>query len=308
MNKSNLVEKASSKELTTRDCSVEIWMKEVAQKQRLGTTYGRDAKIIVPGQVLNEGPLRESLIDEFAFKALSEDYGTRGICHLAAMAESSQEHEFLVTQVFDEAMHTRAFKHHLEEIGACDTYIDTFIREKYAEEIRSIFTPLNDFFEIVVIKNKNYLGGVTILTIILEGVLAPTAEMGELKWQRLNPVASNIQHQANLDEIRHLTICANIIKEAIERNPLVLEQVGTVLHDGMELWKKIPIKDIIYKREVLFQKGMLEYKEIVNDQPLTKELRLIDSTPEQRLHLTFEWTQQMQASRIKYMGLEKVMQ
>ncbi|AOY82444.1 hypothetical protein BJP36_23585 [Moorena producens JHB] len=308
MNKSSLLEKASSQEITTRDCSVEIWMKEVAQKQRLGTTYGRDAKIILPDRVLNESPLRQSLIDEFAFKALSEDYGTRGICHLAAMAQSSEEHEFLVTQVFDEAMHARAFKHHLEEIGACDTNLDTFIREKYAEEIRFIFTPLNDFFHNVAIENKNYLGGVTILTIILEGVLAPTAEMGELKWQRLNPVASNIQHQANLDEIRHLTICANIIKEAIERNPQVLGQVGTVLYDGMELWKKIPIKDIVYKREVLFQKGMFEHKNIVGDQPLTEELRLIDSTPEQRLQLTFEWTQQMQASRIKYMGLEKLMQ
>ncbi|MGH2412697.1 MAG: hypothetical protein ACRDEA_03165, partial [Microcystaceae cyanobacterium] len=84
-------------------------------------------------------------------------------------------------------------------------------------------------------------------------------------------------------------------------------QVGTVLHDGMELWKKIPIQDIVYKREVLFQKGMLEHREIVSDQPLTDELRLIDSTPEQRLQLTFEWTQQIQASRMKYMGLEKLL-
>ncbi|NET58789.1 MAG: hypothetical protein F6K47_22360 [Symploca sp. SIO2E6] len=304
MSKSNLIDKASSQKFSPRDCSVEIWMKEVAQKQRLGTTYGRDAKIVLPDQVLNEGPLRQSLIDEFAFKALSEDYGTRGICYLAAMAQSIEEHEFLVTQVFDEAMHARAFKHHLEEIGACDTNLDTFIREKYAEEIRSIFTPLNDFFHNVAIENQNYLGGVTILTIILEGILAPTAEMGELKWQRLNPVASNIQHQANLDEIRHLTICANIIKKAIEGNPQVIGQVGSVLHDGMELWKNIPIQDIVYKREVLFQKGMLEHKNIVGDQPLTEELRLIDSTPEQRLQLTFEWTQQMQTSRIKDMGLE----
>ncbi len=308
MNKSSLLEKASSQELKTSDCSLEIWMKEVAQKQRLGTTYGRDAKIIVPEQILNEGPLRQSLINEFAFKALSEDYGTRGICHLAAMAKSTEEHEFLVTQVFDEAMHARAFKHHLEEIGACDTDVDTFIQEKYIEEIRSIFNPLNDFFRNVTIENQNYLGGVTILTIILEGVLAPTAEMGELKWQRLNPVASNIQHQANLDEIRHLTVCANIIKEAIERNPQVFAQVATVLHDGMELWKRIPIEDVVYQREVLFQQGMLEYKEIIEDQLLTDKLRLIDSTPEQRLQITFEWTQQIQASRMRYMGLEKLMQ
>ena len=306
MTTASLLEKASSKELTPQDCSLEIWMQKVAQKQRLGTAYGRDIDLSVPERILKEGPLRQSLINEFAFKALTEDYATRGICHLVASALRPEEHEFLMTQAFDEAMHALAFKHHLKEINACDGNVERFMREKYAQEIETIFTPLNEFFKTVAIDNQNYLGGITILTIILEGVLAPTAELGELKWQRLNPVASNVQHQANLDEIRHLTVCANILKAAIERDYQVFQQINTVLEQGMELWQQIPIQEVVYQRELLFQQGMLEYREVVGDQILAGNLRLIDSTPEQRLHLTFEWTQQVQASRMKYIGLEKL--
>jgi hypothetical protein len=171
------------------------------------------------------------------------------------------------------------------------------------DDSRKILAPLEDFAMPMVRDQRDFIAGVVMLTILVEGVLAPSAELSERKWRLLDPVAAQIERGANIDEIRHLTVGGSVVREYLLAHPEEKQRVLDIITRGRELWSRLPTQEVIMKRELFFQEGLQQHADIVGDYEIWEGKRLIDTTPEERLVAAHTWSMQMQNSRLQYMGL-----
>lgn len=90
--------------------------------------------------------------------------------------------EFYATQMIDEARHARVFRNHLVELGMpADTLLKD-IDDMAADYRRRVLRPVEDFTLEIVRDQQDFIGGVAVFAIVIEGVLAPAAELSERKW------------------------------------------------------------------------------------------------------------------------------
>jgi hypothetical protein len=210
--------------------------------------------------------------------------------------------EFFATQLIDEARHSAVFRGHLVELGVAPGELPGTIEQVAGEDREKILVPLESF-GLPLGDAGDFIGGVCVLTVLVEGVLAPAAQLSELKWRLLDPAAAEIERAAGIDEIRHLTVGSAVIKQYLQANPGELPRLKDLIERGRAMWGSLPVLDMILRRERLFQEGMQQMRHIVGDCELTPGNRLIDSTPEERLMLAATWSVEMQDSRLSYMGL-----
>lgn len=304
----NLLEAASSVELSPADCGINAWLRNVPQGLLRGLTNGHRPETQVPRWMMEEGPLRQAVMREFAFRAYSEEYGTRGLCYLAAIAPNMAEMEYFVSQVADETRHLACFREHLAELGVASEDLARTQEDLAGQDRDRVLLPLYTWGCQVVDEQKDYLAGVALITILLEGVLAPSAVLSEIKWRRLDPVAAEIEQSANMDEVRHLAVCASIIRDHLLRHPEDKHRLMQFVAHGFARWESVPITEVIFQREALYQAGLNEHKAGVGDLQVKPGVLLADTTPEQRLGIAMEWSRQMQADRMRYMGLGELAQ
>lgn len=297
-----LIEGATELELTPHDCDLDYWIGAVAQGTLAGLVRGHAPESTVPDFMRADGPLREALIDEFAFRSISEEKATRALSYAVISAPDVWTMEFFGTQLIDEARHARVFRDHIVELGVPeDELFDTIERYAGADRDR-ILTPLEDF-AIPVGKAGDFAGGVVILTILVEGVLAPLAELSERKWRPLDPAAADIERGANIDEVRHLTVGSSVVRQHLVDHPEDTDRLVELISRGRELWNSLPTPEVIFKREQLFQQGLEQHADVVGDYEIEDGRRLIDTTPEERLEMALRWSSEMQDGRLEYMGL-----
>jgi hypothetical protein len=211
--------------------------------------------------------------------------------------------EFYATQLIDEARHSLAFRSHLMELGIPRSELPATIEKIAGQKRDAVLRPLQAFSDEVMQQPESFICGVIILTILVEGVLAPAAELSERKWRLLDPAAASIERGANIDEIRHLTVGSSVVRRHLHGNPQDKERILDVIVRGRLLWRDLPVNEIVYERELLFQQGMTAHAGMLNGYELGPGIRLLDTTPEQRLMLANEWSRKMQDSRLTYMGL-----
>jgi hypothetical protein len=251
------------------------------------------------------GPLRETPSREMAFRSLVEDKAARAISFLAAEAPSTDTMEFYATQLIDEARHAMVFRHHLIELDvATDATLGGVIDKLAGQDRDTILNPLEEFD---LRAKTNFIFGVVTLTILIAGVLAPTAELSERKWRPLDPAAADIERGAGIDEIRHLSVGSRVAKTHLEQHPDDKPQILDHIAEGMKLRDQLPVKEQVYARELIFQEGLLEQAAIVGDYEIWPGCRLIDTTAEQRLVAALDWSRKMQETRLKYIGLEEAL-
>jgi hypothetical protein len=58
---------------------------------------------------------------------------------------------------------------------------------------------------------------------------------------------------------------------------------------------------------VLFQQGLEQHAQLVGDYEIWPGKRLIDTTPQERMQTAMDWSRQMQAARLTFMGLPEVL-
>jgi len=299
----SLLEGANRLELTPQDCHLDYWFHAVARGTLADMINGHSRQARVPAYMFKEGGLRDAIMSEFAFRAIAEEKATRAIAHIASNAPDIYTMEFYTTQMIDEARHSRVFRGHLLELGVPESEVASTIEAIAAEDARIILEPLEAFALPMLREGRDFIAGAVILTIIVEGVLAPSAELSERKWRLLNPAAAEIERCAGIDEIRHLTVGAAVVKQYLEQNPHERERVLSIIMQGQHLWTVLPTADVIMKRELNFQRGLEEHADVVGDYELWPGKRLIDTTPEERLGAAHEWSMEMQHNRLRYMGL-----
>jgi hypothetical protein len=258
--------------------------------------------------MLQSGPLRDAIMNEFAFRSIAEEKATRAISYMVASAPDVDNMEFFATQLIDEARHSRVFRAHLLELGVPESELFSTIESISGEDARRILVPLEEFALPMVRDQRDFIAGVVMLTILVEGVLAPSAELSERKWRILDPAAAEIERGANIDEIRHLTVGSAVIRQHLLKHPKERERVRDIVARGRELWTQLPTMEVVFKRELYFQEGLQQHADVVGNYEIWPGRRLIDTTPEERLQAANDWSQEMQNSRLQYMGLAEVLQ
>lgn len=297
-----VVQGALDLELTARQCNLRYWLESVPLGTLRGRPGGHDPGLVVGDHMLS-GPLHEAITQEFAFRALAEEKATRVLSYLVAVAPDIDTMEFYTTQVFDECRHAMVFRDHLCELG-----VD---RERLADEVvalagpylGSVLDPLERRALEVMRDDRDFIGGVVMMTIILEGALAPAAELSERKWRPFDPAAAEIDRGAGIDEIRHLTVGASVARKHLAEHPEDRERVVAMIRQGMRMWDELPTHDMIMRRELLFQEGLREHAAMVGDYEVWPGRRLVDTTPDERLATVERWSAEMKSHRLRYMGL-----
>src|SRR5260370_35835721 len=102
-------------------------------------------------------------------------------------------------------------------------------------------------------RDADFIGGVCVLTVLVEGVLAPAAELSELKWRLLDPAAAGIERAAGIDEIRHLTVGSAVIRQYLQANPRELPRLKSLIARGRAVGGSLPGLVMILRRKRLFQ-------------------------------------------------------
>src|SRR3954454_3507548 len=326
-----VLEGATDLELSPRDCNLDYWLPAVTQGTLKGLVKGHRPESGVPPHMLEAGPLRDAMIDEMAFRSMAEEAATRMISYLVAIAPDVDSMEFYATQLLDEARHSRVFRDHIVELGVPeDELLETMERFSGADRDR-VLEPLNDFAQQPVyrafqhvfahasgtpledlkaadvpglqwMRLQSYVSGVVILTILVEGVLAPFAELSERKWRPLDAAAADIERGANIDEIRHLSVGSWVVRQHLLDHPDDKPRVLELITAGRRLWERLPVAETIFCREVLFQQGLEQHAGMVGDYEVWDGRRLVDTTAEERLETVMRWSTETQDSRLDYMG------
>lgn len=300
-----LTEGALNLELSAPGCGLEYWFKAVAQGTLAGLSNGHRPGATTPSWMKSPGPLRSAMVEEMAFRSLAEELATKALCYLVINAPDRSGMEFYLTQAMDEARHSSVFRGHLIELGFGEDELPELIATNAYAQRDSVLVPLERWMLGVARDRKFYIGGVVIFTILVEGILAPAAEISERKWRLLDPAAAQIERGANIDEIRHLTVGAWIIKDHLARSPDDRGPILDLIREGVELWSSLPTDEVVLRRELLFQEGMQQLSDVVGDYELVPGRPLLSTTPQERLEIAQRMTRELQIGRLTYMGLEE---
>lgn len=297
-----VIEGALDIELSADECDMEFWVQSVAQGTLQGLVHGRKPESTVPDFLLQDGPLRSTLIEECAFRSISEEYATKACGLTSAAGQTTAEVEFFATQCLDEARHAYTFRHHLVDLGVPEEKLAETVQQVAGENADRILRPTWDWGTKAY--KSDFAAGVVIITVLLEGVLAPTTELAERKWKAISPATADIERGACVDEVRHLAVGSWFIREHLERNPDDKPRIIDLIVEGREFWGSLPVPELIMQRETLFQEGIDQLGDLIGDAELVEGRRLVDTTVEERLGMALEWSQQVQDARLRYMGLE----
>ena len=300
----DLMDGALNIALTAKTCNLNYWTKNAAQGTWQGLVNGHMPNAVTPGYMKKPGALREALLEEFGFRSVAEELATRALAYLVIEAPDIATMEFYLTQAVDEARHSSVFRGHLFEMGVTEEELPDVL-EKYAgQQIVSVLKPLERWVLDVVREQRDFIGGVVIFTILVEGVLAPAAELSERKWRLIDPAAAQIERGANIDEVRHLTVGASVIRDHLAEHSEDKDRIVALMRRGYELWEELPTDDVVMQRERLFQEGMQEVRDILQGYELVPGRLLLDTTPQERLDIANAMSRELQHGRLRYMGLE----
>lgn len=311
----SLLEGSAEIELGLHDCDLEYWLRNVAQGSIVGTVHGRRLDAEVPPMLREPGALRDSRLEEVAFRALSEDAATRICALITASAPDVASMDFFATQTLDEARHADSFRHHLVDLGVAEEDVLETIERVAGPERDRIIEPLwawalpaveggaGDLLSLRASEHA-FINGVVVITILLEGVLAPTTELAERKWQPISQVSADIERGACVDEIRHLAVGSWIVREHVRRHGRdEKERILTLLEAGRARWESLPVVDMLFERERLFQQGLDENRNAIGDAEIWPGRRLVDTTVDERVMKAATWSVEVQDQRMRYMGL-----
>jgi hypothetical protein len=301
-----LLDGAMDLELTASQCNLRYWLNAVPNGTLRGHIDGHDPGLVVSGHML-EGPLYEAITREYAFRCLAEEKATRVLSYLVPIAPDVDTMEFYATQVLDECRHAMVFRNHLLSLGVAEKRLFAALVEFAAPYHLSVLGPLEQRALEVMRDDRDFIGGVVMMTIILEGALAPAAELSERKWRPLDSAASEIDRGAGIDEIRHLTVGAAIAKQHLIDHPEDKPRVVEMIRRGMSMWDELPTHQMVHEREVLFQEGLKQHRDVVGDYEIWPGRRLVDTMPDERQDAAERWSNEMKTKRLKYIGLEEAL-
>ncbi|HET9139829.1 VlmB-like protein [Actinophytocola sp.] len=295
----SLLDEAANTELTPAEANLRHWLATMPPP-----LDGHAPDVPVPEFMREPGPLFDAIAQEYAFRAVAEEKAARALGYLVPLAPDTDTMEFYATQVLDEARHAMVFRNHLVALGVPAAELPAATESFAGNDIRAILDPLEEFSLRIMRDQADFLGGVVVMTVILEGALAPAAELSERKWRPLDPAAADIDQGAGIDEVRHLTVGAAVARQYLLDHPKRRDDVLALIERGMRLWAGLPVRAMVRRREELFQAGLAQHAGVVGDYEIWPGRRLVDTTPVERLTTAEGWSAELKSVRLKYIGLE----
>jgi alkylation response protein AidB-like acyl-CoA dehydrogenase len=299
----SLLEGAEALRLTARDCDLRYWFTNVPQRTLRGNVLGYGAEVVTPDFLREPGPLNEALKQEVAFRALAEERAARAIGYVMACAPDTATMEFYATQIMDETRHAMIFRNHLIDLGVNEKDVPEAIEQLAGRDRETILNPLEELGLPIVRDRHDFIGGVVLLTVLVEGFLAPSFELSERKWRPLDPVMADMEKGAGIDEVRHLAVGSSIIREHLAEHPEEKPRLLELVRGGMSMWSALPVVEQLGRWEALFQAGMVQHAALIGDYEVWPGRRLVDTTPQERIQKTLELTGSVHATRLTDMGL-----
>ncbi|WP_414166923.1 VlmB-like protein [Streptoverticillium reticulum] len=300
----SVLEGARTLELTAQQCALPYWFEHVAGTMLRRLADGSVADAGPTEAVRRPGPLREALVDEFTFRHLAEEKATRALSFLVYHAPGRDCLEFFATQLVDEARHARAFRDHLLRVDVSEEELAAEVARTAATSAAAVLDPLEEFGLRVLRDQGDFHGGVLVLTVLVEGILAPAAELSERKWRPLDPSAALVERGANMDEIRHLAVGSSVVRQYLTERPGERPRLLEIIEEGRRLWEKLPMAEVLFRRETLFQQGLAEHGHLVGDYEIWPGRRLVDTGVEERMEAADRWSRETQDARLAYMLLD----
>lgn len=306
-NAPSVLDGARELELTPRGCNLPYWLEHVAGTMLRRLSDGTVTAAAPTDAVRRPGPLHDALVEEFTFRTLAEEKATRALSFLVFHAPDNDCLEFFSTQLVDEARHARAFREHLVVAGVPAEEVAPAVARTAAASGAEVLDPLEEFGLHVLRDQGDFYGGVLVLTVLVEGVLAPAAELSERKWKLLDPSAALVERGANMDEIRHLAVGSSVIRSHLTEHPEQQGRLLALIQEGRRLWEKLPMAEVLYRRESLFQAGLAEHGHLLGDYEIWPGRRLVDTGIEERMQAAERWSRETQDARLAYMLLDKAL-
>ncbi|MFF4406792.1 VlmB-like protein [Streptomyces sp. NPDC001404] len=300
----SVLQGARTLELTAQQCALPYWFEHVAGTMLRRLADGSVADAGPTEAVRRPGPLREALVDEFTFRHLAEEKATRALSFLVYHAPGRDCLEFFATQLVDEARHARAFRDHLLRVNVSEEELAAEVARTAATSAATVLDPLEEFGLRVLRDQGDFHGGVLVLTVLVEGILAPAAELSERKWRPLDPSAALVERGANMDEIRHLAVGSSVVRQYLTERPGERPRLLEIIEEGRRLWEKLPMAEVLFRRETLFQQGLAEHGHLVGDYEIWPGRRLVDTGVEERMEAADRWSRETQDARLAYMLLD----
>src|SRR5439155_19640709 len=159
----SLIDGAAEAGLTPEVCDLEFWLQSTPSALR-GLTRGHRPGLVVPHHMLEPGPLREASLQEFAFRATTEQMTARNLSYLVRTAPDQATMDFFATQLIDEARHADVFRWHLVEMGIPRAQLNAKMAEIVGAKRDSILRPLEQFaLELMTQDGGDFIGGVIFL-------------------------------------------------------------------------------------------------------------------------------------------------
>ncbi|MEU3454595.1 acyl-CoA dehydrogenase family protein [Micromonospora sp. NPDC006766] len=304
---SSLFDGAEGIRLTAGECDLRYWFANVPQRTLRGNVVGYPPELVTPDFLHEPGPLRDALVQEVAFRALAEERAARAIGHLVACAPDSTTAEFYATQLMDETRHSMIFRNHLRNLGVDENDVAAVIAEQTATDKATILDPLEELGMPIVREQQDFVGGVVLLTILVEGFLAPSFELSERKWRPIDPRMADMEKGAAIDEVRHLAVGTSIIREHLSRHPEERDRLVELIRAGMRLWEQLPVADQLTRWENWFQEGIAPHRAMIGDYQIWDGRRLVDTSPEERIQKAVEVTSIVHSTRLTDMGLGRAL-
>ncbi|WP_030729069.1 hypothetical protein [Streptomyces sp. NRRL S-237] len=299
----SVLEGARTLELTTADCNLPYWLQHVAGTMLRRLSDGSVPDVGPTEAVRTPGPLRDAIVDEFTFRHLAEEKAARALSFLVFHAPGTDDLEFFATQLVDEARHARIFREHLLRVGLDAAQIEAEVARTAATTAAAVLDPLEEFGLQVLRDQGDFYGGVLVLTVLVEGVLAPAAELSERKWRPLDPAAALVERGANMDEIRHLAVGSSVVRRYLTDHPEQRPRLLEIVTEGRRLWEELPMQEVLFRRESLFQEGMAEHAALIGDYEIWPGRRLVDTGIQERMEAAARWSQETQDTRLAHMLL-----
>lgn len=299
----NVLEGARTLELTPAQCGLPYWFEHVASGMMRRLADGTVADPPPTAAVTEPGPLRDALLGEFSFRHLAEEKAARALSFLVFHAPDADCLEFFSTQLVDEARHARAFRDHLLRLGVPAAELAATVDKAAGAARAAVLDPLEEFGLRVLRDNGDFYGGVLVLTVLVEGVLAPAAELSERKWRPLDPAAALVERGAGMDEIRHLAVGSSVVRQHLTDRPEEKPRLLEIIQEGRRLWSELPMAELLFTRESLFQRGLAEQADLLGDYEIWPGRRLVDTGIEERMQAADQWSRETQDHRLEYMLL-----
>ena len=303
----SLFDGAEGVRLTPADCDLRYWFANVPQRTLRGNIVGYGPELVTPDFLREPGPLREALVQEVAFRALAEERAARAIGYLVACAPDSATVEFYATQLLDETRHAMIFRNHLCNLGVDPSDVDAVIARETATDRSTILDPLEELGIPIVRDRRDFLGGVVLLTILIEGFLAPSFELSERKWRPIDPRMADMEKGAGIDEVRHLAVGTSIIRDHVQQHPDERDRLVEIIREGMRLWERLPVGDQLTRWENWFQEGIAPHHDLIGDYEAWDGRRLVDTTAQERIQKALEVTSTVHSTRLTDMGLGRAL-